>query len=327
MSSNRKTKKNAKYKKKTNKFRKNRNINTKQTKRSLQYGKGKSDDVGIEMIDMSDIPEMKKRNLIRAVENNNISEVKKLLKEKVDLNNYVHGATPLFFAVMNDNAKLTELLLEHGANPNIRYKKKETPLLLALMKDNLKIAELLLKHGANPNIKHVNGRTPLYVAVRDNKPEVVKLLLDHDADPNIQDENGDTPLHYATSLRNMEDIISLLLSNGADLTIENNRNINSDDFLRVHYGNDGADLSLGRNIYNDMIRLSEEYKIKQPKESNWKARKNVLSFAERMPDAKGHIARFFGDQYKLREISQFINPKHRRGTEVERVTELDEETM
>jgi ankyrin repeat protein len=55
--------------------------------------------------------------------------------------------------------------------------------------------KLLLEHGADPNIKNKDGITPLHWAVFKSgvHVEVVKLLLEHGADPNIQNKKGRTP--------------------------------------------------------------------------------------------------------------------------------------
>jgi hypothetical protein len=60
--------------------------------------------------------------------------------------------------------KGVELLLERGANPNIkgrwvREKIKSTPLMWAVKVGNIQLVKLLLKHGANPLLKDSIGNT------------------------------------------------------------------------------------------------------------------------------------------------------------------------
>ena len=48
--------------------------------------------------------------------------------------------------------------------------------------DNFDIAELILKHGADPNIESKKGYTALTCAERRNYTDIVKLLLSHGAE-------------------------------------------------------------------------------------------------------------------------------------------------
>ncbi len=53
-----------------------------------------------------------------------------------------------------------------------------TPLLHAAMAGRLEIAQMLLKHGANPEIANADGRTPLEAAVGSVNPELCLMLAD-----------------------------------------------------------------------------------------------------------------------------------------------------
>lgn len=67
------------------------------------------------------------------------------------------------------------------------------------------------------------------------KVDIVKALLDFKANPNeVIDEKGNTPLHEAVRLLNntkqkshIQQIVQLLLDNGADPLICNNQNKNA----------------------------------------------------------------------------------------------------
>jgi len=106
------------------------------------------------------------------------------------------GWTPLHYAAWQGHHKVVELLLEHGANPNIQNNRGYTPLHYAAWKGHHKVVELLLEHGANPNIQKNDGETPLHLAVWEGHHKVVELLLEHGANPNIQKNDGETPLHF-----------------------------------------------------------------------------------------------------------------------------------
>ena len=58
----------------------------------------------------------------------------------------------------DDHLPLVQLLLENGANPNIKNSVGDTALTYAAM-NNYDIVELLLNNGANPLIKNNDGQT------------------------------------------------------------------------------------------------------------------------------------------------------------------------
>lgn len=60
-----------------------------------------------------------------------------------------------------------------------------------------KATEILLAHGADPNIKTIGGDTVLHLAVDTELNQIVSLLLSYDADPNSVNIDGNTPLHIA----------------------------------------------------------------------------------------------------------------------------------
>ena len=79
------------------------------------------------------------------------------------------------------NINLVRLLLNRGADPT-----KGIPLLGPSGDPNTEIIELLLEHGANPNVQDFTGRTPLHEAVRYENFYLVKLLLNYGAKTNIK---------------------------------------------------------------------------------------------------------------------------------------------
>lgn len=138
------------------------------------------------------------------------------------------GKTILMRAVEESNSPLVAFLLKNGANPI-----SGALLAKAAFNGNVPIAKLLIEAGASINEKDNNNLTALYYAADVVSPELVRMLLAAGANPNAQTTaTGNTPLHaiiqktdytslYPTEKRNA--IISLLLSNGADVTIANNQ--------------------------------------------------------------------------------------------------------
>ena len=79
----------------------------------------------------------------------------------------VYGKTP-----EEDLEKIKYLLQNENANPNIIFGDYETPLMKAARTKDVKLAELLLEHGADVNIKDKLGRTALDFVFAKSKVEM-----------------------------------------------------------------------------------------------------------------------------------------------------------
>jgi ankyrin repeat protein len=86
------------------------------------------------------------------------------------------GATALMWAI--DDPDKTLLLLEHGADPNATSAENQTPLTIALAsKAPAAVVNLLLDHGANVDVKSYRGRNPFVAAGGDEA--LLQTLLRH----------------------------------------------------------------------------------------------------------------------------------------------------
>ena len=128
-----------------------------------------------------------------------------------------NGSTPLMYATLYGDAESVRLLLEAGADPNIRNESGATALMWAM--DDLDKSRLLIRSGADVNARSDDGRTPLLIATaRPGSFDVVKLLLDHQANPSqmVNTYRGPmTPLRLAAEAGD-EAMLRLLLERGAD---------------------------------------------------------------------------------------------------------------
>jgi ankyrin repeat protein len=147
----------------------------------------------------------------------------------------ISGPSAVELAIQNHRPDIVRILLEGGANPNIRGSHEHSVLLEAALYDDSISARLLIEHGAND----VNGcitsagpltavnnssrwtipNTPVLIwAILNEDTErkgVSGSLLRHHADPNVRDANGRSPLMWAAWVSNPESI-RLLLQFGAD---------------------------------------------------------------------------------------------------------------
>lgn len=108
-----------------------------------------------------------------------------------------------FVPIETTNPTIVKLLFEHGANPNYINSYYNYPVFRSILyNDDEAIIELFLKYGANPNILiKDNDRTilpALSYAIKHNKLNSVGLLLLYGAEPNVLDRYGKYPYEYAT---------------------------------------------------------------------------------------------------------------------------------
>ena len=121
----------------------------------------------------------------------------------------------------NGHFAILQMLLEHGANPNIKLPTGK-PLPLCAFEEPLdeRLLPLFLKHGADPNTVDLRGVSLLIYAVNLHREAWVQALLNHGAKPDIATPNGDTALMWAAQEWNTK-ATKLLLSHGADVNHKN----------------------------------------------------------------------------------------------------------
>ncbi|MGL9779522.1 MAG: ankyrin repeat domain-containing protein [Wolbachia sp.] len=117
--------------------------------------------------------------------------------------------------------RLLNLLLENGANPNIKVYYDQTSLDFFMVLADSGIVELLLKHGADPDMKNTYGNTPLFEASRRGYYETVEVLLKHGAGKESECVNNALLevmkyYEYGYEKEKKEKTVELLLKYGAN---------------------------------------------------------------------------------------------------------------
>ena len=199
--------------------------------------------------------------LLTAVNNRNYSLAQFLVESGANVNLANKGGwTPLYLATDNrnieggdypvpkadlDHLQLIELLLQKGADANLRVKDNTltrtiftmqwffedgaTPFVRAAQSSDTALMALLLKHGADPKITTRSGDSALtaaggigwvdgvtYERSTQQNVEAVRMLLDLGLDANHANNEGRTALMGA-ALKGRPDVIRLLVARGATL--------------------------------------------------------------------------------------------------------------
>ena len=116
----------------------------------------------------------------------------------------------------------TQLLLDNGAQVDVRDEDGNTPLILAAKgASRPETIQLLIEKGAKVNARNNDGWTPLMIAARGSGWQYIQLLIKKGAEVNVRNNDGWTPLMIAARWCNNSEIILWLLDNGADATAEN----------------------------------------------------------------------------------------------------------
>ena len=125
-----------------------------------------------------------------AIEFDYVDMVELLLQYGANVNTLDHiGYSPLHVALRRHTPQscpaIVLLLLKYGANIETRVLERieATPLCIAVMENDAEITRILLQHGADVDAATINGNTPLMNAVRLGHTEIFHILLEFT--PNI----------------------------------------------------------------------------------------------------------------------------------------------
>ncbi len=119
------------------------------------------------------------------------------------------GATPLLLATNAADVRLMHLLLDHGADPQVKLNNGTTALMLAVgiaraiganwvtEPQAMEAAKLAIELGSDVNAKNIVGNTAMHTAAYSGFNNVIPFLLAHGAALNPKNNRGDTPFLVA----------------------------------------------------------------------------------------------------------------------------------
>ena len=122
-----------------------------------------------------------------------------------------------------DSIQGIKLVLEICTDVDVQNDKLRTALMTACLLGHVKKAQELINQGANCHLQDLEGNTALVEAVQSNNRKLVELILKLKPEVNQVNKFDETALIIAVKQKSpIEDIISLLLTAGAEPEMQNN---------------------------------------------------------------------------------------------------------
>ena len=131
--------------------------------------------------------------------------------------------TPLNAAVIMNEPGIMKILLDRGADPNLRANRYEwTSLQLACLYNRPEVFKLLLEHSPDINAHGIYG-TPLQAAAYSGAKALVRDLLHRGADIKASKQGRYGHSLQSAAIRAREDVVRLLVKHGADVRVKGGR--------------------------------------------------------------------------------------------------------
>lgn len=148
------------------------------------------------------------------------------------------GITPLIAASSEGHGDCVQLLIDAGANLNMKDKDRTNSLMAAAARGHLEVVSSLLAAGAKINEQNVDGHTALMFAYNGkNQVETLwerynQFVSESQADEEKKDDVDDngTGKIIREALDNHSSLVQLLLKNGADATLKDKEGHVAKDF-------------------------------------------------------------------------------------------------
>jgi len=119
--------------------------------------------------------------------------------------------------VEGSDAQFQQILSVNKSSVNAQDEQGNSLLLLAARRGFETKMRLLLQAGANPNLRNHNGSAPLLGASMNGQLGAVRLLLENGAEVNAETKSNDTSISLAV-WKNHTEVALVLMNTGADVT-------------------------------------------------------------------------------------------------------------
>jgi ankyrin repeat protein len=196
--------------------------------------------------------------------------------QDVNARDFHRNETPLCVASRWGHAEVARVLLENGADMEIRDGDYWRPLERAVENGHVEVVQVFLEHGADVNAGGVTNATALHAACAFGHPSLARVLLEHGADANAKEYSGETPLHWATD----EEAVLILLEYGADSNAKDNYNWTPLD-AALFQGQDKV-----ARVLRENDAVANEYSGGVKTQDRWKTPLHIASANGQLADAR-----------------------------------------
>ncbi|CAG7918347.1 unnamed protein product [Penicillium olsonii] len=185
-------------------------------------------DIDIDMVDSE-----KNSALIHCIAIGDLESVRMMLKYGANVNgdDKILGHKPLTTAIELGHIEIMELLLYHGATPDIPGKHRLPAIWWAGQCGRVEAMDILLRHGAEINLAPYGATSALTYAARTEQLDMLAFLIDKGADIDARDNQNHTPLMSAATDANLE-VLEFLWKNGADVQLRSDEGLTALELVR-----------------------------------------------------------------------------------------------
>jgi ankyrin repeat protein len=180
------------------------------------------------------------------------------------------GNPAVNWAARAGQGEIVALLLENGADLEMKDKDNKTPLLCAAWDGHMPVMKLLQAKGADIHARDNQGWTPLMRAAWKGRADIVKFLWESGASIDATSNTGLTPLMLAANMGRTNTVI-FLLEKGADAEAADSAGKTALMMARERGYHEPADLIEQRKRQkNSFAKRLERLQIVRPKQSPFK---------------------------------------------------------
>jgi ankyrin repeat protein len=175
--------------------------------------------------------------------------------------------TPLIYAVEKGKLISAGQLIKSGANVNLRGNFGNTPLIVAVKYCDYNMVKLLIDNGADPNIKNVHSDSALTICAkrqfdgndRGVNENIAAILLRSGAEVNVKNEYAETPLLNALTNGNLK-IGEMLINSGADIYQVNPEGLSLMQLAISYAYREGIDFEFVKLLARNGVDINAQYK-------------------------------------------------------------------
>ncbi|OAQ62662.1 ankyrin repeats (3 copies) domain-containing protein [Pochonia chlamydosporia 170] len=162
------------------------------------------------------------------------------------------GLTVIWHAIKFKCTGTLEILLHKGANTNCRDSVGNAPLISAITGGNLAAVKALLTYDAGLKTDPALGARAILLATMEGRADMIQMLVDAGVDIH----GGPTPALHGAVLAGHDEVIHVLLRNGADVNGTDEENHTALHWAALHGCSSAAEI-LFANGADPMIRADD----------------------------------------------------------------------